>query len=87
MFFQEPTPDTSGYMIAGYAIAFIVMGLYVASIYLRSRNLNQDMTILEEMDKPVPTLQAEAKTQPRKSQARPENNRPAKPVTKKSRKK
>ena len=26
MFFQEPTPDTSGYMIAGYAVAFIVMG-------------------------------------------------------------
>ena len=53
MFFQEPTPDTSGYMIAGYAIAFLVMGLYVASLYLRSRNLNQDMTMLEEMEKPV----------------------------------
>ena len=26
MFFQEPTPDTSGYMIAGYMVAFIVMG-------------------------------------------------------------
>lgn len=54
MFFQETTPDTSGYMIAGYAIAFIVMALYVASIYLRTRNLNQDMKILEEMDKPTP---------------------------------
>ena len=27
MFFQEATPDTSGYMIAGYAIAFIVMAI------------------------------------------------------------
>ena len=53
MFFQEATPNTSGYMIAGYAIAFIVMGLYVASIYLRSRNLHQDMTILEDMEKPA----------------------------------
>ncbi|MBN2115167.1 MAG: hypothetical protein JW730_01260 [Anaerolineales bacterium] len=52
MFFQETTPDTSGYMIAGYAITFIVMALYVASIYLRTRNLNQDKTTLEEMDKP-----------------------------------
>ena len=52
MFFQEGTPNTSGYMIAGYVIAFIVMGLYVASIYLRSRNLRQDMTILEEMEEP-----------------------------------
>lgn len=50
MFLQTPTPDTSGYMIAGYAIAFIVMGIYVASLYIRSRNLNRDMETLEEMD-------------------------------------
>lgn len=51
MFLQTPTVDTSGYMIAGYAVAFIVMGLYVASLYIRTRNLNQDMETLEEMDK------------------------------------
>ena len=50
MFLQEATPDTSGYMIAGYAIAFIVMALYVLSIYVRNRNLNQDLTLLEEME-------------------------------------
>lgn len=50
MFLQTPTPDTSGYMIAGYAIAFIVMGLYVASMYVRTRNLERDMETLEEMD-------------------------------------
>jgi len=50
MFLQTPTPDTSGYMIAGYAVAFIVMGLYVASMYIRSRNLIQDMETLKEMD-------------------------------------
>lgn len=55
MFFQEATPDTSGYMIAGYAVAFIVMAIYVASMYLRSRNLKQDMSMLEEMDKPAST--------------------------------
>jgi hypothetical protein len=38
-------------MIAGYAIAFIVMGIYIASIYIRSRNLKQDMSMLEEMEK------------------------------------
>lgn len=52
MFLQQTTPDTSGYMIAGYVIAFLVMGLYIASIYLRSRNLKQDMSMLEEMEKP-----------------------------------
>jgi hypothetical protein len=51
MFLQEAIPDTSGYMIAGYAVAFIVMALYVLSIYLRSRNLNQELTLLEELDK------------------------------------
>jgi uncharacterized protein with FMN-binding domain len=55
MYFQEVTPDTSGYMIAGYVIAFVLMGLYVASMYLRSRNLKQDMTMLEEMDKSTPS--------------------------------
>jgi len=54
MYFQEVTPDTSGYMIAGYVIAFVLMGLYVVSMYLRSRNLKQDMTMLEEMDKSTP---------------------------------
>jgi len=85
MFFQEVTPDTSGYMIAGYAVAFIVMALYVASIYIRNRNLNQDMAMLEEMDKPAPPVEVR---QPKKSPAKSTgNNKSAKPVTKKSSKK
>jgi hypothetical protein len=51
MFFQNGTPDTSAYMIAGYVVTFVVMGLYVASIYLRSRNLKQDMSMLDELEK------------------------------------
>jgi hypothetical protein len=51
MFLQNGTPDTSGYMIAGYVIAFLVMGIYLASIYLRNRNLQQDLSMLEEMEK------------------------------------
>ena len=75
MFFQEPTPDTSGYMIAGYAVAFIVMSLYVLSLYLRNRNLKKDLTMLEEMDEPVIKVET---IQPKK---------PSKTVTKKGRKK
>ncbi len=86
MFFQEPTPDTSGYMIAGYAIAFIVMALYVASIYLRTRNLNQDVTMLEELDKPASPVQTSSPRQTRKSQAKSAGNKTAKPATKKTRK-
>jgi len=50
-FFQDPTPDTSGYMIVGYIIAFAVMGMYLASLVIRWHNLNQDQQLLEEMEK------------------------------------
>ena len=87
MFFQEPTPDTSGYMIAGYVIAFLVMAVYVVSIYLRNRNLEQDLTSLQEMEEPVPPVQTVVKNEPRKSPSRSANNRSAKSVTKTSPKK
>lgn len=77
MFLQETIPNTSGYMIAGYAIAFIVMGLYVVSLYLRERNLKQDMAMLGEMDK----LVAEPESNPQSPK------KPAKTVTKRGRKK
>jgi len=77
MFFQEVTPDTSGYMIAGFVISFVVMGLYVASMYLRSRNLRQDMTLLEEMDQEAQSVA------PQKNIAAPAAARPPKTVTKK----
>ena len=51
MFLLETTPDTSSYMIAGYAIAFGVMLIYVASLFIRFRNLNRELSKLEEMDK------------------------------------
>lgn len=52
MLFQEFVPDTSRYMVMGYTIAFVVIALYVFSLYIRNRNLNRDLTTLEEMDKP-----------------------------------
>ena len=51
MFFLEPPPNTSTYMIAGYAVAFGVMLIYVVSLFIRSRNLKRDLSTLEEMDK------------------------------------
>ena len=52
MLFQEAIPNTSGYMIAGYVIAFLIMGLYVFSIYWRTRNLQQDLDTLQELEEP-----------------------------------
>jgi hypothetical protein len=87
MFFQEATPDTSGYMIAGYAITFLVMALYVASLYLRNRNLQQDMTTLEELDKPARPVQENRARQPQSTPVRSDNHKSPKTVTKKSLKK
>lgn len=54
---MEITPDTSSYMIAGFAVTFITMGLYIASLYIRNRNLKQDIETLESMqvEKPKAT--------------------------------
>lgn len=42
--------DTTGYYIAGYAIFFTVMALYIASMFIRSRNLRQEYELLVELD-------------------------------------
>jgi hypothetical protein len=50
MFFLDTPPDTSGYMIAGYTIFFVVAAIYLISLVVRWRNLNQDLSLLEKMD-------------------------------------
>ncbi len=43
-------PDTSAYMIGGYLLFFVVLGIYLLSLGLRWRNLQQELEILEEKD-------------------------------------
>jgi hypothetical protein len=81
MFFQEGTPDTSGYMIAGYAVAFVVMIIYVLSLYVRNRNLKKDLTMLDELDSM--TVQPEISPPKPKQTGQPEK----KTVTKRGRQK
>jgi hypothetical protein len=47
---METTPDTSGYMIAGYAVFFIVSAIYLLSLYIRNRSLQRDLETLEQLD-------------------------------------
>jgi hypothetical protein len=54
MFFQEPPPDTSNYMVAGYIVAFVVMAIYLASLLIRWRNLTQDMDALDQLQRQPP---------------------------------
>jgi len=49
MFIQDTPPDTSAYMIAGYSIFLILAILYLISLFIRTRNLNQDLAVLESM--------------------------------------
>ena len=51
MYFQFPTPDTSAYMVAGYAIFFLVTVIYLISLFVRWRNLQRDLQTLDEMEK------------------------------------
>jgi hypothetical protein len=44
------SPETTNYMIAGYIVILSVMLIYVASLFLRYRKLEQDIKILEEME-------------------------------------
>jgi hypothetical protein len=47
--FHAPA-DTNVYYIAGYVIFFIIMGIYLASLIIRSRNLKQEYELLVALD-------------------------------------
>jgi CcmD family protein len=42
-------PESTNYMLAGYIVIFSVMLIYVVSLFLRRRKLEQDFKILDEM--------------------------------------
>ena len=47
---QQSTPDTSNYMIGGFAVIFGAMLIYIISLIIRGRNLRQDFEILQELE-------------------------------------
>ncbi|HEX9675220.1 MAG TPA: hypothetical protein VGA07_04525 [Anaerolineales bacterium] len=52
MFFQEAPADTFNYMVLGFAVILGTMGLHVASLLVRFRNLRRDLEVLEEVQSP-----------------------------------
>ncbi len=46
---QEGPANTTSYMIAGYAVIFGVMLIYLISLLVRQRNLEKDLKVLEEI--------------------------------------
>ncbi len=49
--FQQPPPDTSAYMVAGYAVFFTVLVVYLLSLFLRWQNLRRDLSVLEDLER------------------------------------
>ncbi len=50
LFIQDAPLETTNYMIAGYAVIFTVMLIYLASLAIRNRNLKQDVEVLQEIE-------------------------------------
>jgi hypothetical protein len=51
MSFQEITPDTSVYMIAGFTVFFGMMAIYLVSLFFRWRILKRKLELLKNMEK------------------------------------
>ena len=50
MLYQDAIPNTTNYMILGYAVIFTVMAIYLISLGLRQRSLKQDLDTLKEIE-------------------------------------
>ena len=48
-FLQDGPANTTRYMIAGYAVIFGIMLIYLITLLIRQRNLQKDMEVLEEI--------------------------------------
>ncbi len=48
---MDSIPNTMNYMIAGYAVLFGGLLIYLSSLYIRRRNLRQDLDMLRELEK------------------------------------
>jgi len=47
---QQAPAETTRFMIAGYAVIFSIMLLYIVSIIIRHRNLTRDLQTLHELE-------------------------------------
>lgn len=57
MFFLLDGPaNTTSYMIAGYTVIFGMILIYIISLYVRQKNLLQDLEILQELEDQEPAL-------------------------------
>lgn len=48
---MDAPANTTVYMVAGYAVIFGIMLIYLVSLVVRFRNLRQEEHLLEELEK------------------------------------
>ena len=51
LFLQDAPANTTVYMVAGYTVIFGFMLIYLISLIVRRRNLQQDAEMLESLEK------------------------------------
>jgi hypothetical protein len=51
VYLQDVPANTTVYMIAGYTVIFGLMLIYLISLIVRRRNLQQDAEMLESLEK------------------------------------
>ncbi len=42
--------DTNSYYIAGYAVFFVVMAIYLTSLFIRGQNLKKEYELLVDLE-------------------------------------
>jgi uncharacterized membrane protein YciS (DUF1049 family) len=42
-------PDTGAYLILGLAATAVIFGLFVVSLYVRHRNLDRDLELIQKL--------------------------------------
>jgi hypothetical protein len=50
MFLDQGPIESTGYMIAGYAVIFGAMLIYLISLFVRTMNLKRDIEVLEDIE-------------------------------------
>ena len=56
LFLQQGPAETTIYMVAGYAVIFGVMMVYLVSLIVRRRRMAWELAALEEMEEPSPVI-------------------------------
>ncbi len=50
MLLQQITAETTNYMILGFGVIFVTMGIHLLSLYSRANRLKKDLQMLQELD-------------------------------------